>query len=135
MIKIVADIPIKIKDKVIGSVHLQGDKSKAGSCRLFCMYKEKPFYSEGADYFEALQQLRKHFERKNIELLCLGARKDVWPSAMSRDMGKGLKAYVCRLGEPSSELVNIFDHDKQMKYSSVEEQVQYHKQWFESLGT
>lgn len=135
MTETIAVIPVRIKDIIVGSVHLQGDETKAGSFRLFCMYMEKPFYGEGADYFEALQQLRKRFERKNIELLCLGARKDVWPSAMSRDMGKGVKAYVCSLEKSSSELVNIFAGDKHMIYSSVEEQVEYHKRWFASLGT
>ena len=135
MTKIAEDIPVKVKDVIVGSVYLQGDETIAGSFRLFCLYQEKPFYGEGIDYFEALQNLRKRLERKDIELLCLGARKDVWPSAMSRDMGKGVKAYVCQIGKPSNDLVDIFEVDEHMEYSSVEEQVEYHKKWFESLGT
>lgn len=135
MKEIEANIPVNWKNKTVGPVHLKGDQTAAGSYRLFCMFMEKPYYGEGSDYFEALQQLRQRLERNQIELLCAGSKREVWPSAMSRQMGGGLKAYICNMGHQSKEIVNIFEADELMQYCSVEEQAEYHKNWFESLGT
>ncbi|MFZ6013042.1 MAG: hypothetical protein ACOYXT_22055 [Bacteroidota bacterium] len=65
---------------------------------------------EANDYFECLLQIRNVFEKNNLIILCNGARYDVYPSRMSRQMGKGLKGYVLTLGKQADEkdLVDIF---------------------------
>ena len=133
MREIQTDISAQWKNAIVKSVHIKGDLTKAGSYRLHCVFLEKPYYGEGSDYFEALQILRKRFEKNQIKLLCEGAKKEVWPSSMSREMGGGIKAYKCYMGQPAKEMVNIFDADETMEYASVEEQSQYHKEWFKSL--
>ena len=48
---------------------------------------DQPF--SGADLFDALIALRRRLEDLGCRLLCAGARRDVYPSGMSRTMGGG----------------------------------------------
>jgi hypothetical protein len=61
----------------------------------------------------------------------MGARRDVWPSGMSRDMGGGLKAYVMRYGEQAhrKDLVHIFDEAPEALVGSVREQRDFFERW------
>ncbi|MDQ0272290.1 hypothetical protein [Cytobacillus purgationiresistens] len=49
-----------------------------------------------ANFFEALEKLRKYLDEKQIQILCNGAALNVYPSLMSRLMGMegGLTNYV-----------------------------------------
>ena len=60
-------------------------------------------------------------------------RRNVWPSAMSRQMGGGVKAYILTTGQPATEIVLIFDPDPKPDGSSVAEQEAYSQGWLESL--
>ena len=86
------------------------------------------------DLFDALVALRGELEDMGAQLLCAGARPDVFPSGMSREMGLGIKAYVNRIGFPSrrADLVDIFDCAA-AGVGSVAEQNAFHKKWLESL--
>lgn len=91
---------------------------------------------EDDDLFECLRDIRRFLEEKGWSIVCNGARGDVYPSPMSRQMGGGRKSYVLRIGmqaHPSS-LVDIFDPTTPDKISSVAEQDDFHKRWVESLG-
>lgn len=85
----------------------------------------------GPDLFEALCLLRQALEKIGAQALCAGARKDVYPSGMSRGMGGGRKAYVTKIGAPASrdDLVNIFDYAGPELVGSVEEQRAFHREW------
>lgn len=87
------------------------------------------------DCFTALQIIRRKAERRNWNICCKGARRNVWPSAMSRQMGGGVKAYALEMGRQgrADSLVEIFDADDPESYSSVAEQEAYAHAWFESL--
>ncbi len=89
----------------------------------------------GNDLFEAQIALRLALEKIEARLLCAGARPDVFPSGMSRDMGGGRKAYITRMGARSSraDLVDIFDCAAPETVGSVEEQRAFHEKWVESL--
>ena len=50
-------------------------------------------HAEGPDLFEALQAVRRRLEDAGMLLCCQGARADVFPSGMSRQMGGGRRAY------------------------------------------
>jgi hypothetical protein len=69
------------------------------------------FQAQEFDIFECLIAIRRQLEPMNWVLCCAGARADVWPSGMSRDMSGGRRAYVHVAGRrPSFEdLVDIFD--------------------------
>lgn len=93
---------------------------------------KRPF--TGSDLFAAFTSLRKTLEENEIQLLCVGARPDVFPSGMSRDMGGGRKAYVMKLGQPvRSEPVDIFDFSDVQLIGSVSEQQAFHDKWIASL--
>lgn len=87
------------------------------------------------DCFAALQIIRKMAEGQGWSICCKGARRNVWPSAMSRQMGGGVKAYTLEMGQQGQldSLVEIFDPDAPESYSSVADQEAFAQAWFESL--
>lgn len=90
---------------------------------------------EAADLFEALRAMREDLEREGCRLLCAGARPDVAPSPMSRQMGAGRKAYILRLVQPAAtaDLVDIFDDAAPAAVGTVAEQRAYVAAWTASL--
>jgi hypothetical protein len=52
--------------------------------------------ARGPDLFDALCELRRQVEPLGIRICVSGARIDVRPSGMSRDMGGGQMAYILR---------------------------------------
>ena len=87
------------------------------------------------DCFAALQTIRRAAEDRNWKICCQGARRDVRPSAMSRQMGGGIMAYVLEMGQPGrmDSTVEIFDAAAPESYSTVADQEAYAQAWFESL--
>ena len=90
----------------------------------------------GGDLFDAFNELRRELERLQARLLCAGARRDVFPSGMSRDMSGGRKAYITRIGRPSlrEDLVDIFDEAAPESVGTVAEQSAFHERWADSLS-
>jgi hypothetical protein len=80
------------------------------------------------DMFECLTKLRQKLVKYNCLLLCNGARLDVYPSGMCRDMGDGLVAHISKPGKSVNEedLVYIFDYAEPELIASVEEQYNFH---------
>jgi hypothetical protein len=91
-------------------------------------------FSNG-DLFDALTSLRRALENTGVQLLCAGARPDVFPSGMSRDMGGGRKAYITKLGRPAlqTDLVDIFDYSDPQSVGTVSDQQAFHEKWIASL--
>jgi hypothetical protein len=89
----------------------------------------------GDDLFEALIALRSELEKIGAQLLCAGARPEVFPSGMSRSMGGGRKAYVTRLGSPAlrTDLVDILEYAGPEAVGSVAQQKAFHEKWTGSL--
>jgi hypothetical protein len=84
----------------------------------------------GEDVFECLTQLRIELAKYGYKPLCAGARLDVYPSGMARDMGDGLSAQVIS-SEPTNDWediqhVSIFDYAEPDLIASVEEQFNYY---------
>lgn len=92
-------------------------------------FQEREFSS--GDLFDALMLLRIELERMNVQLLCNGARRDVFPSGMCRDMGHGGSAYIMKLGRPAlpTDLVDIFDYSEDPSLGSVSEQQDFYRKW------
>jgi len=95
-----------------------------------------PIYASDFDCYAALQVLRSQAEKKGWRICCLGSRKNVWPSAMARQMGGGKKAYSIELGTPTSRdsFISVFDPDTPENYCTVENQNAFVKEWFKSLS-
>ena len=107
-------------------------------CKLFQIQLEK--FEENAtcfretDLYKAMQALREYLEAKGCQLLCAGARPDVFPSGMCRDMEAGCIAYVIPLGKRATELVNIFDYAEPALVGTVQQHREYLEAWKASLG-
>jgi hypothetical protein len=87
----------------------------------------------GDDLFDALISLRRVLDQQGRKLLCAGARKDVSPSGMSRNMGNARKAYVTKIGAPATQTVDIFDPAEPDEVGTVNEQRLYRDTWIASL--
>lgn len=97
-------------------------------------YKNLRF--NASDLFNAFIEMRKELENSGSIILCNGARKDIFPSGMSRSMGGGRKAYILRKGLPtrSADIVDIFDYAEPALVSTFEQQQKFHEEWIASLG-
>jgi hypothetical protein len=94
---------------------------------------EKLSFTE-SDVFECLTQLRLELAKYGCKPLCAGARLDVYPSGMARDMGSGLSAQVMS-GVPTNKWedvqhVHMFDYTEPDSIASVEEQFNYFGSFF-----
>lgn len=90
--------------------------------------------AEGDDFFECFKKIREL--DKSIIYYCKGAKVNVLPSRMTRQMSKGLSAYETSLGIPARKenLVNIFDYANEGLASDPLEQDEYEVKWFSSLS-
>jgi len=84
------------------------------------------------DLYQAMQALREHLETQGCQLLCAGARPDVAPSGMSRDMGGGRQAYFLQLGKQATELVDIFAYADPSVVGTVQQQRKFVDAWWAS---
>lgn len=85
------------------------------------------------DLFACFGLLRADFPE--IEFLCKGAKRNVYPSRMSSQMSSGLVAYELEMGKPSEEenIVRIFDYENKDITNNIEEQKLFYKNWIESF--
>jgi hypothetical protein len=106
-----------------------------GKIQLENLEEKATSFSE-TDLYKAMQTLREYLEARGCQLLCVGARRDVVPSGMSRSMSGGRKAYVVRIGKPATDLVDIFDYaEPGLVVGTVKAQRDYVDAWFASLRT
>ena len=87
------------------------------------------------DVFDGLCDIRKKLWPMGIKLLCVGARMDVYPSGMARQMSGGVVAYRLKMGVPAQrpDVVRIFDAAAADQVGTVEEQADYFRRWSASL--
>jgi hypothetical protein len=99
-----------------------------------CSTIPKIIFSDN-DLFECLIQLRQKLAQISYIPLCNGARCDVYPSRMSREMGGGIMGYVHQLNKhpTNDDLVNIFDYAELSMLVSVDEQKKNYRLWLDSL--
>jgi len=81
---------------------------------------------EAPDLFAALETIRLQLEPSGVLICCQGARADVYPSGMARQMGGGRRAYRLRAGKRSTrdDLVDIFDPAEPDEVVTVQEQLE-----------
>jgi hypothetical protein len=127
-------IPTRFTDGTIQNAQLSYDEDSE-RCFLALLLHQTPFSAEATDYFEALAQIRVQLERNQIQLLCYGASRCVYPSGMGRDMGQGLRAYKLKLGQYARtiDLVDIFTSEPDVEPATVYEQHACYGQWLTSI--
>ncbi|NHK27686.1 hypothetical protein FF098_007215 [Parvularcula flava] len=103
---------------------------------IFRPSDQDEYFAVAGDYFAAFQSIRIDTAPLGIKFLCQGARKNVYPTGMARDMGLGLSAYQLELGKKAdkSKLVRIFDAAPSSEIDTVENQDDFWRQWLASLG-
>jgi hypothetical protein len=88
--------------------------------------------TNGPDQFECLLRARVELEPQGFRFLVNGARRNVWPSGMARDMGGGRQAYVLFIGQPGRpELVDIFEPADESQIALVQEQRDFFQTWLD----
>ena len=99
--------------------------------RLALRFGGREIVASNEDYFHAMQEIRPELEKQGIYLNCYGASRNVYPSAMSIDMGAGHKGYRHTIGEHPkiSSLVSIFESGDDVILSTVAKQEQYYRDW------
>jgi len=100
-------------------------------------FEDQPLKTfRGEDLFKSMILLREHLNLQGSILLCNGARRDVYPSGMSRGMGKGRKAYTLVIGKQARKhnLIDIFDYAEPSTIAGIESQLNYFEEWKNSLG-
>ena len=95
----------------------------------------KQYSSTAENYFMALRNLRIQMEHDDVQIVCNGAVRNVYPSAMMLRMGNGRKAYVLHHGIQArqTDIVDIFNTDVIPQVCSVNEQENYYREWLDSL--
>jgi hypothetical protein len=81
--------------------------------------------------FEALVRLRRQLEPDGLMVALQGARRDTYPSGMTRDMGGGMSVYVLRPGLPArqEDLVKTLDDAQPDQIATIDEQAFSRSQW------
>jgi len=130
-------VKISKDNEVIDGI-IEFSTSEPWELRLFDKNTGKlKFSCKASDLFDCLIVLREQYlEKKKYIIQCNGARKDVYPSRMSRQMSGGLKAYSMQLGEPANapQLLDIFDYEKDLScLATVNEQKEFYEKWLDSL--
>jgi hypothetical protein len=110
--------------------------SSPAHVQLDLFFLERTEIAVAPDFFEALVQLRVKLEPENISICCNGAIENVYPSAMARSMGEGVKAYRLTLGKQAKieDLVSIFEDSLGEPPSPVEKQRAFYEEWIKSLS-
>jgi hypothetical protein len=105
---------------------------RAGACFIELQAEGVGKFSKHSnDYFGALIKVRRELEAKGIRLLCWGARKDVWPSGMQRDMGAGMTAFqLLEDGTNNPDARSIFEFAAPETVGTVDEQKANAEAWY-----
>jgi hypothetical protein len=131
--------PVRLVSQTKGEAEglfLLDEEKDGGLVSLKLQYPGGEVTGHAPDYFGALCQIRVELEAAGWRPLCYGGSRNVYPSGMCRDMGRGLKAYKLQLGRPAAltDLVQIFDTGPDVEPSSVEEQKQFWQAWLQNRG-
>jgi pantothenate synthetase len=88
------------------------------------------------NFFRALQALRHDLEKINVQIICNGAAKNVYPSPMQLSMGSCRTAYMLQLGHRarSSDIVDIFECMNSLECVNVKRQEEFYSRWLKSLA-
>jgi len=103
-------------------------------CTITVDYNGVKLTKTNQDYFETLCDIRVELEKIDIIPVCYGASLNVFPSAMARDMGAGLRAYKMQIGRHATkeDLVDIFETGTDITPTTVQKQKDWFIEWVNS---
>jgi hypothetical protein len=128
-------IELGVRDKDGGTRALLSYDEDGDACQVQLDYRGVALFGDGNDFFDALCAVRQQLEEQEALLDCYGASLNVFPSGMSRDMGRGLKAYKLTLGQRGrmQDLVRIFDTGPDVQPTTVAAQREFFDGWLKSF--
>lgn len=89
---------------------------------------------EDSDFYKALFGIRALLEPKDIVICINGCRSDFVCSSMAQQMSKGRVGYIVEMGKRGTNKARTFDYcGDQDKLTTVNKQMDYIRQWSESL--
>ena len=117
----VREVEVRGTQREVGLLYI--DDSPPWGLRL--VVSEVEYLAVGVDLFDSLGSLRRLLEGDDRMLCVEGARYDVFPSGMSRQMSGGRGAYRLVRGQRPgpADLVDIFDHADCGEVVAVDEQI------------
>ncbi len=127
-------------------ISITSDRDEIVEARLYVnpknagvLYFESEFFDfkefSADDLFGCMAKFRDWLDNYSFQPLCNGARLDVFPSAMSRQMSDGRLAYRHKLNCQCSraDLVDIFQPAPPEMLATTAEQKEFHEKWMKSL--
>ena len=98
---------------------------------LELLFNGESILGQSDNMFDSLKELRKQLEKKRIQILCNGAARNVYPSAMQFSMGNTRKAYKLYKGEQArmKDMVDIFELDDGLEFVDINEQLKFFEEW------
>jgi hypothetical protein len=109
-----------------GRIPAVADYTTADRSTLVLRFETRRLEVEGSDLIDCLLQVRRQLEAEGYQILCKGARRDLSPSGMSRQMSSGRLAYILDAygrGYPEG-IVCILDPDDSDEVTTIDEQVE-----------
>ncbi len=117
-------------------IHLyEEDPDDVENVKIELHYYDEKIECSAEFYFEALTLLRQTLEVQDIQILCKGANRNVYPSAMQMSMGTGRNAYAMTMGKQAllKDVVDIFDPSSLDECTTIQDQKEYFELWLDSL--
>ena len=122
--------------KVNGKIYLYDEAPEdIENVKIKLIYDELEYSQIAENYFKALSLLRIRLEEMELQILCRGASRNVYPSPMQMNMGTGRNAYVLRINKQAKidDIVDIFETTLEEECVSLEKQKEFYNIWLKSL--
>ncbi|MGE8069495.1 hypothetical protein [Pseudomonas sp. NPDC089569] len=124
------EITILVNDiKETATLHI----SRAKAAITFSMKNGFRKKYEDQDLYCCLAKIRE--DNPHIVFLCKGSKLNVMPSRMCSQMAGGVVAYEMKIGMPATfdDIVHIFDYEDNDIVKTLQEQINFYKEWLLSL--
>ena len=131
--KIITAINLKTYEEFECELNYAQKEQLVWEINLNC--KDNLLKSQGQDLFEALKEIRKQLNKKNMDLLVNGSRKNVSISPMLSNASGGTSIYLLRprIAPRLKDIINTFDPICKEELSTLDEQRIFYKKMLGSL--
>ncbi|WP_201578709.1 hypothetical protein [Psychrobacter sp. Pi2-52] len=117
----------KVKENA--ELMFESNISSSEGVRLTLVFSQSDTYDyQDSDFYRAL------LEPKNIVMYINGCRLDFVCSSMGQQMSQGKVGYILEMGKRATNRARTFDRcDDESKLTTINKQMDYIRQWSESL--
>lgn len=107
-------------------------------CRVTLKWADSEVNCVDWNFFESFKQVRQQLVSLSLYPLCYGASRNIVITGMAIDMSLGMKIYKgvkLNTFPTRNQLVSLFDSGDDVEPVSVEEQVEFQREWVKSVRT